>query len=372
MTNAHRLSGSSSTVARHVLGKNLSEATPYLLLLSATPHQGKSDAFQRLLSLIDKQEFPPNVKINQEKVKPYVVRTEKRKAVDARGKPLFKERKTKLVPIKWEPCHKEQEELYNEVTEYVRNGYNQAVEERKNYLGFLMVLMQRLVSSSTRAIRYALEKRLKIIEGEKPIQLEQIESWWEMDGQEQLDAILSNKFKELKNERQTVQSLLNLSIRCEALNPDARAESLLECIHTQQMIENDLNLKFLVFTEFVSTQEMLKEFLEQRGFSCVTLNGSMNLEERASVQEKFANESKILISTDAGGEGLNLQFAHIVINYDLPWNPMRVEQRIGRVDRIGQMHPVKAFNFIFENTVEYRVQEVLQEKLAYPFRIWRR
>lgn len=361
---AHRLSGSSATVARHVLGKNLSEATPYLLLLSATPHQGKSDAFQRLLSLIDKQEFPPNVIINQEKVKPYVVRTEKRKAVDAKGKTLFKERKTKLVPIKWEPRHKEQEELYNEVTEYVRNGYNQSVEERKNYLGFLMVLMQRLVSSSTRAIRYALEKRLKIIEGEKPIQPELNESWWEMDAQEQLDAILSNKFKELKDERQIVQSLLNLSIRCEALNPDARAEALLECIHNQQIEENDIDLKFLVFTEFVSTQEMLSEFLEQRGFSCVTLNGSMSLEERASVQEKFANESKILISTDAGGEGLNLQFAHIVINYDLPWNPMKVEQRIGRVDRIGQGHPVKAFNFIFENTVEYRVQEVLQEKLA--------
>jgi hypothetical protein len=157
---------------------------------------------------------------------------------------------------------------------------------------------------------------------------------------------------------------LNLAIRCEALHPDARVEALLECIHNQQIEENDINLKFLVFTEFVSTQEMLKEFLEQRGFSCTTLNGSMGLEDWIKVQEKFAREAKILISTDAGGEGLNLQFCHIVINYDLPWNPMKVEQRIGRVDRIGQEHPVKAFNFIFENTVEYRIQEVLQEKLA--------
>jgi SNF2 family DNA or RNA helicase len=361
---AHRLGGSSATVSRHLLGKKLSEATPYLLLLSATPHQGKSDAFQRLLSLIDKQEFPPNAPINHAKVKPYVIRTEKRKAVDAKGKPLFKERTTKLVPVTWEPRHKEQEELYNNVTEYVRNGYNQAVEEKKNYLGFLMVLMQRLVSSSTRAIRHALENRLRVLDGENSIQPDQFGSWEEMDSQEQLDTILSTKLEEVRNERETVQSLLNLAIRCEALHPDARAEALLECIHTQQIEENDVNLKFLVFTEFVSTQEMLKEFLEQRGFSCVTLNGSMNLEERIHAQEIFAREARILISTDAGGEGLNLQFCHIVINYDLPWNPMKVEQRIGRVDRIGQDYPVKAFNFIFENTVEYRVQEVLQEKLS--------
>jgi len=123
-------------------------------------------------------------------------------------------------------------------------------------------------------------------------------------------------------------------------------------------------LKYLIFTEFVPTQNMLREFLEQHGFSVVCLNGSMDLEERRRVQRRFAEKTRILVSTDAGGEGLNLQFAHIVVNYDLPWNPMKIEQRIGRVDRIGQKHPVKAFNLIFEDSVELRVQEVLEEKLA--------
>src|SRR5438876_7969180 len=128
--------------------------------------------------------------------------------------------------------------------------------------------------------------------------------------------------------------------------------------------EGDTELKTLVFTEFIPTQEMLRRFLTERGFSVVCLNGSMDMEERQRVQDAFAKEARILISTDAGGEGLNLQFCYVVVNYDSPWNPMRLEQRIGRVDRIGQTHVVRALNFVLEDTVEYRVQEVLHEKLA--------
>ena len=90
----------------------------------------------------------------------------------------------------------------------------------------------------------------------------------------------------------------------------------------------------------------------------------MGMEERRDVQKAFAREAQILISTDAGGEGLNLQFCHVVVNYDLPWNPMKLEQRIGRVDRIGQTHVVRALNIALEDTVELRVREVLEEKLA--------
>jgi hypothetical protein len=108
---------------------------------------------------------------------------------------------------------------------------------------------------------------------------------------------------------------------------------------------------------------MLADFLEQRGFSVVLLNGSMDLEERRQAQRHFAGGAQILISTDAGGEGLNLQFCHVIVNYDLPWNPMKVEQRIGRVDRIGQKYIVRALNFALEGTVELRVREVLEEKL---------
>jgi hypothetical protein len=108
---------------------------------------------------------------------------------------------------------------------------------------------------------------------------------------------------------------------------------------------------------------MLAEFLRQRGYPVVCLNGSMDLEERKTVQRAFANDAQVLISTDAGGEGLNLQFCHVIVNYDLPWNPMKLEQRIGRVDRIGQKHVVRALNFALKDTVELRVREVLEEKL---------
>src|SRR5690606_38545496 len=94
------------------------------------------------------------------------------------------------------------------------------------------------------------------------------------------------------------------------------------------------------------------------------LNGSMGMSERIEAQEAFARDTRIMVSTEAGGEGLNLQFCHVVINYDIPWNPMRLEQRIGRVDRIGQEHPVLAINLTLEDTVEHRVREVIEEKLA--------
>jgi len=113
---------------------------------------------------------------------------------------------------------------------------------------------------------------------------------------------------------------------------------------------------------------MLREFLEGRGFEVVCINGSMSMQERLEAQEQFAGRARILISTDAGGEGLNLQFCHVVINYDMPWNPMKLEQRIGRVDRIGQEHVVRAINFELADTVEHRVREVLEEKLAVIFR----
>ena len=151
---------------------------------------------------------------------------------------------------------------------------------------------------------------------------------------------------------------------CDRTQSDAKAEALLDWIYRLQQEERDPTLKVLVFTEFVPTQEMLRDFLTARGFPVVCLNGSMDMEERQKAQDTFAGEARILISTDAGGEGLNLQFCHVVVNYDIPWNPMRLEQRIGRVDRIGQAHVVRAINFILQDTVEYRVREVLEEKLV--------
>ena len=368
---AHRLGGSTDQVARFKLGQGLSEAAPYLLLLSATPHQGKTDAFHRLVSLIDTQAFPDVGSITRDRVQPYVIRTEKRRAITAEGNPLFKPRRTELATVSWEDRHQDQRQLYDAVTEYVREGYNQAMREKRSYIGFLMILMQRLVVSSTSAIRTTLERRLEALETPQ----EQLslfptfsnEEWADLDGQEQVETLLTTRLKALKNERAEVKLLLNAATRCEQAGADAKAEALLDWLYRLQADENDPELKVLVFTEFVPTQQMLQHFLAERGFPVVYLNGSMDMDERKKAQDTFAEEARILISTDAGGEGLNLQFCHVVINFDIPWNPMRLEQRIGRVDRIGQNHVVRAINFVFEDSVEHRVREVLEEKLAVIF-----
>ncbi|HOL72959.1 MAG TPA: helicase-related protein [Bryobacteraceae bacterium] len=365
---AHRLGGTTDQVARFKLGQGLAEAAPYLLLLTATPHQGKSDAFHRLVSLLDKTAFPDPASVSRERLEPYLVRTEKRKAIDAQGNPLFKPRRTQLEPVRWNDRHALQRQLYEAISEYVRIGYNQAIREKKNYVGFLLILMQRLVTSSTRAIRTTLERRLEMLQAPE----EQLslfppgfdEEWPDLDGQEQVEMLLRMRTKALRNERAEVQLLLDLARRTEATAADAKAEALLDWIYRLQQEETDPDLKILLFTEFVPTQEMLRDFLTERGFSVACLNGSMDMEARKQVLQEFAGDVRILISTDAGGEGLNLQFCHVVINYDIPWNPMRLEQRIGRVDRIGQAHVVRAVNFVLEDTVEFRVREVLEEKLA--------
>ena len=365
---AHRLGGRTDQVARYKLGRGLAEAAPYLLLLSATPHQGKTDAFHRLISLVDEDAFPDSGSISKERVQPFVIRTEKRHAIDAEGRPLFKPRSTRLVPIVWEERHGPQRSLYEAVTEYVREGYNQAVREKKNYIGFLMILMQRLVTSSTRAIHTTLERRLEVLAApsEQLLLFPELseEEWVELDGQEQIDTLLTTRLKALKNEHAEVKLLLEAARRTEKASVDAKAEALLEWVYRLQQEASDPDLKVLIFTEFVPTQEMLREFLEGRGFSVVCLNGSMGMGEREKVQHSFAGKTRVLVSTDAGGEGLNLQFCHVVINYDIPWNPMKLEQRIGRVDRIGQEHAVRVVNFVVQDTVEHRVREVLEEKLA--------
>ena len=368
---AHRLGGSTEQVARYRLGEGLSGAAPYLLFLSATPHQGKTDAFFRLLNLLDEQQFPVQDSVTRERVQPYVIRTEKRQAVDEDGQPLFKPRTTRRIPIAWQPHHQTQRLLYAAVSEYVRIGYNQAVQEKRNYIGFLMTLMQRLVTSSTHAIGITLERRLEALRTpEEQLALFPMldeSDWGELDSEEELESLIHARLIGLKNEQKEVELLLETARRCQQQGADAKAEALLEWIYKLRQEENDPELKLLIFTEFIPTQEMLADFLRLRGFTVTCLNGSLSIEERQQVQTKFARDVQILVSTEAGGEGINLQFCHIVINYDVPWNPMRLEQRIGRVDRIGQTYPVRVLNFLLQNTVENRVQEIIEEKLHIIF-----
>ena len=363
---SHRLGGSTEQVARYKLGAALAEAAPYLLLLSATPHQGKTDQFLRLMQLLDRDVFPDEGSINRDRVRPFVIRTEKRAAIDAEGQPLFKPRVTRLHTVAWLDRHAAQHRLYEAVTDYVRHGYNQAMAAKQRHIGFLMILMQRLVTSSTAAIRTTLEKRQAVLDGPQPqaslFDTPELDEWPELDGQTQVD--IAVQAQGWAQERAEVDTLLDLARATESQGTDAKAEALLELVYKLQQEERDPALKVLIFTEFVPTQAMLAAFLESRGFTVALLNGSMDLDARAGAQQAFAQDARVLISTDAGGEGLNLQFCHVVVNFDMPWNPMRLEQRIGRVDRIGQHRVVRAINFVLEDTVEHRVRQVLEEKLA--------
>lgn len=363
---SHKVAGASDDVARHELAKGLAKAVPHVLLLSATPHSGKSDAFRRLLSLLEPSTFTANTTLNKSIVSPYLIRTEKRTTTDGDGKPLFAPRSTRLVKVPFEDRHNLQQQLYEAVSEYVRESYNLAERrhEKKGYR-LLLLLIQRLVSSSTRAVRVFLERRLDVLGGNEPATestvVDVVGDDGDMDDVTQLALFTAES---TKHEADDVRRLLDLAIRTENAGPDARAEALYSLMVSTAQDEGDPATKFLIFTEFTATQDMLKEFLELRGYTIVTINGSMDLEERRLAQERFRDEAHVLVSTDAGGEGLNLQFAHVILNYDLPWNPMRVEQRIGRVDRIGQKHEVKAFNLVLENSIEARIYDVWVEKLA--------
>ncbi len=162
-----------------------------------------------------------------------------------------------------------------------------------------------------------------------------------------------------------LQRLIRDAKDCLDIETDAKVEQLLIKLRDQKALEKNPDLKFLIFTEFTSTQFMLKKVLEEKGgYICDKINGSMDFDLRINALKQFKEGAQILICTDAAGESLNMQFAHIVINYDMPWNPMVLEQRIGRVDRIGQTFEVLALNMMLNNSVEKRVYEVVETKLT--------
>jgi superfamily II DNA/RNA helicase len=175
------------------------------------------------------------------------------------------------------------------------------------------------------------------------------------------DAIAAMSF-DIKSEIEELNHMVDVAKQAEYQYLDIKIEPLLSIL--DDLYTEEQNRKIIIFTEFVATQSYLKELLTGRDYKVSILNGSMDINARNEILDEFRHVSDILISTDAGGEGLNLQFSNCVINYDLPWNPMKIEQRIGRVDRIGQQRDVVAYNFIMTDTVEARVREVLEEKLS--------
>lgn len=366
---AHRMGGSSTSVSRFKMAEVLCNAVPNLLLLTATPHRGKSDHFRRLLQLMDADAFSGEGMPCIEDIQPYVMRSEKRFAVDYDGKKLFNERTTVRLDVLLDPIrHAAQIALYDHITDYVRICFGRAKSAKRNATGLVMVMLQKLASSSTDAILSALRTRLYRLEnGEDEDNLE----GYDLDGSldyedDELDVSdysVEHTSYGLKTEIEMLQKLVEEAEQCRATETDAKATALMEKIYSLRSSGIEANNKVLVFTEFRQTQDFLIRVLNEQGLKCEKVNGSMSMEERHRALVNFRDEADVLVATDAAGESLNVQFCHIVFNYDLPWNPMALEQRIGRVDRIGQKYEVKAFNMLTNNSVDYRIYNIIVEKL---------
>lgn len=365
---AHKMGGASQTVSRYQLAQALCNAVSNVLLLTATPHRGKSDHFRRILKLLDPDAFQGEGLPPLDELEPYVIRTEKRLAVDYEGKKLFNERQTIKLDVIFDSVqHRKQIALYNAVTDYVRKGFKTARVSKNRAKGLIMVLFQRLVSSSTSAILSAMEGKLQRLQAEE-LDSEDYISEYDENSQNyndllDFDKLYASKEEGIEDEERILQDLINQAQECLYSETDAKAEALIKRYKDLKQEFGDEELKILIFTEFRTTQKMLKRILENEGYTCELINGGQEIEDRKKALINFKENAQILIATDAAGESLNMQFCYIVFNYDLPWNPMMIEQRIGRVDRIGQKNRVRAYNMLTNNTVDQRVYEVIEEKL---------
>ncbi|MDY3069917.1 MAG: helicase-related protein [Parabacteroides sp.] len=364
---AHRMGGATAQVSRYQMADTLCNAVPNVLLLSATPHRGKSDHFRRVLQLIDPEAFSGEGMPSVREIEPYVMRSEKRFAVDYDGKKLFQPRTTVRFDIPLDEVnHKAQIELYKHVTQYVRYCFGRAKRGNRNATGLVMVMMQKLASSSTAAILSAMQTRLWRLQN--GMNGDDIEDYDEegtvcFDDMETEDYSVDGTNYSFQNEESALSALIVEAQHCLDMEQDAKTTALIQKIYSLQNESGEPDLKILVFTEFRKTQIYLQKQLEAAGLPTVGINGSMDLQERQKVLVEFKNNARVMVATDAAGESLNMQFCHVVFNYDLPWNPMAIEQRIGRVDRIGQKNPVIAFNMLTNNTVDTRVYEIIVDKL---------
>jgi superfamily II DNA or RNA helicase len=363
---AHKMGGSTAQVSRYQLAETLSNAVPRILLLSATPHRGKSDHFRRVLQLLDADTFMGDDMPSVKEIEPFVMRTEKRFAVDYNGQKLFNERKTikLLIPLESERHHLQQQ-LYAHLTEYVRTSFNKAKQNRNTALALVMTMLQKIASSSTAAIHSALSTRLYRLQNGLEESVEDYDPEYDIsdfDGFQPSDYSVAYTSDD-RTEEEVLQDLVEEARVCMEQEQDAKAEALIRTIAQQRMEQGDSQMKVLVFTEFRATQQYLEKELTAKGLVCATINGSMGLETRQNALRFFKDQADVMISTDAAGESLNMQFCYVIVNYDLPWNPMAIEQRIGRVDRIGQKHTVKALNMLTSNSIDARVYGIIVEKL---------
>lgn len=371
---AHRLrrDQGSSTLAYN-MAEQVSSKTKSLLLLSATPFRGKLEELYYLIALIDKNILGPyqsfynqfcldgaDLSELKRKLDQVVIRRTKNEVGG------FTKRHARTIRF---DLYDDERFLYDETTKYVAEEFNRALQSENRAVGFVMTVFQKLLDSSSYALLVALRNRstrLKdllgkaescndacvtfnngIFDSETAADNEELAENDELTVQKTID--------ELKIEIATIDRLVKLAAEIEV---NKKGEKLVRLIRD---LKKKGHGKFLIFTQFRTTQDYLMEILS--GYSRVAFNGSMNRDEKEEAILRFKNEVEIIIATEAGGEGRNMQFCDILINYDLPWSPLKIEQRIGRIHRFGQPNDVHIYNFSTRATVAERVLEVLTEKL---------
>jgi ERCC4-related helicase len=364
---AHRLRRDYSKITRaYVFADKISKKCDCLLLLTATPFRGKLEELYYLLHLIDPNILGPyHTFINdyvvggktdlKEKISKVLLR---RRKVEVGG---FTKRFAKTVKIDLSPIERQ---FYDETTDYVRREFNLAMGTKNRAIGFVMIVFQKLLDSSVVALQSALIKRKFMLETRFHAMKElapELEDW-DLDETEGVEDFINeledgtyNDFQNLKRELFTLNRLIHLG---KQIKEDRKSLKLKE---TLIKLKKEGTKKFIIFTQFRSTQDYLVDVLSD--FKVVSFHGSLTADQKEDAIAEFKNSSEILICTEAGGEGRNLQFANILFNYDLPWSPLKIEQRIGRIHRFGQKDNVYIFNFASKDTVAERILEVLTNKI---------
>lgn len=363
------------------LGESILRKSPHCLLLTATPHKGDTENFRHLMRLIDEDVFSSS-SINRnlrEKANPYVIRRLKENLTHFDGTPIFPKRTTKTIKFQ---LTNEELSLYNSVTDYVRLYFNRAINNGNNSTAFAMMLLQRRLSSSLAAIHLSLKRRYKRLEKlyyqteiERKRYLEKIkkinfDNYLDEGNefQENIENELELSFdeidlEELQKELKVLKKLIHQTENVRHYTVERKYQELEKTLFDDQIGLLKRNEKIIIFTESVDTLLFLEERLLQHVSSIAKIKGNLSMEKRRKEVDRFRNESQIMLATDAGGESINLQFCNQIINYDIPWNPNKLEQRMGRIHRIGQKNEVFIFNLVAKNTREGSVLVKLLEKI---------
>jgi len=369
---------------RYRLGEALSSSTEHLLFLTATPHKGDPENFRLFLDLLE-QGFFSNTKLLQESIEnkenPLFIRRVKEDLKNFEGEPLFMPRNVATVAYELGKESPEEKILYNELSEYVTNQYNKALQkDKKRNVAFALVILQRRFASSIYALFMSLERRrnklkellakvdsVNIPVSTRTFDFEESDDYTEEDRWKEEEEILTltaaENREELEKEIAILDDLYNKAKKIIESQNEIKLRELKKTL-------NDLNeqytgQKIIVFTESRDTLDYLfKRITVTWGYTAITIHGGMKLEERIDSEKKFKNENyQVLLATEAAGEGINLQFCHLMINYDIPWNPNRLEQRMGRIHRYGQTKEVFIYNLVAKDTREGEVLNRLFEKL---------